>query len=154
MRPIAHRILPLKVVAGLLLYLLGSVPALAVDITGVEAGNVTPFSADLVWEVSDAGTGEPDLEVFLDNPGTVLAGSGVTVEFYPLHLGDRTVSSDYEGRISRRILQGEVKARQLVMARVRGLSPGTTYHLRPRVLDPEGNVITGNGPLDLVAVTT
>lgn len=154
MRSIAHRILPLKVFAGLLGCLLGSVPALAVDLSGVEAGNVTPFSADLVWEVSDAGTGEPDLEVFLDNPGTVPAGSGVTVEFYPLHLGDRTVSSDYEGRISRRILQGEVKARQLVMARVRGLSPGTTYYLRPRVLDPDGSAITGNGPLDLVAVTT
>ncbi|MFO7724166.1 MAG: hypothetical protein R6V45_01340 [Oceanipulchritudo sp.] len=154
MSPFSHRLLPLTFFAALLGCLLGSAPAMAVDITGVEAGNVTPFSADLVWEVSDAGTGEPDLEVFLDSGGTEPVGSGVSVEFFPLHLGDRSVSSDYERRISRRALKEEIKIRNLLMARVSGLDPGTTYYLRPRVLDTNDKDLTGNGPVDPVAVTT
>jgi hypothetical protein len=126
--------------------------ARAVDITGVEAGNVTPFSFTLIWTVSASST--PGLEVFADNGEVVDLGDSVSIEFYPFHLGDRSVSSDYSGRLARSALEAEVISRNLVMARISGLNPGTAYFVRPKALDGGGLDITTNGPLPLTAVTT
>lgn len=127
-------------------------PAAGVGIDSIHAGNVTPFSLDLIWETTEVAT--PGLEVYADAGGTVSLEGEVGVRFYPLHLGDPRVSDDAGERARARALRTETAARQLAHVRVSGLEPSTTYWLRPKAVNEEGEDVTEGGPLPLVEVKT
>ncbi|HSH09481.1 MAG TPA: hypothetical protein VK995_03780 [Oceanipulchritudo sp.] len=126
--------------------------AQTVEISRQEIGNVSPFSFSVVWQVSETST--PAVEIYSDSEGTVDVSGQVAVEYYPLHLGDRTVSSDYLGRMDRLALQARLRERNLVLVRFTQLEPATTYYVRPKALDGSGTDLTSNGPLPLLEVTT
>ncbi len=136
---------------SLLAFFAASLSLSAVGIDHFEVGNVTPFSLDLVWETSEPSV--PGVEIYADANGTQSLADEVRVELFPLRLGDRSLNPDFDTRQKSRDLSDELSARNLVMMRVHGLSPGTTYYLRPVSFDAEGSENTDT-VYPLQAVTT
>lgn len=112
-----------------------------VQLSEIEAGNVTPFSFSVVWKMSE--TASPALEVYSDEAGQQEITDQLRVEFSPLGLGERSVSSDYAARQERYALQDLVAARNIALVRVSGLRAGTSYYVRPLALEESGNVVAG-----------
>lgn len=132
-------------------FLLASVSMQVVTIDHFEAGNVTPFSLDLVWQTSESSV--PGVEVYADASGTQSLDGEVRVELFPLRVGERSLNPDFDARQKSRDLADEVSGRNLVMLRVHGLSPATTYYVRPVSFASDGSENSGSVP-PLQAVTT
>lgn len=111
----------------------------AVEISGVEAGNVTPFSVDLVWQTS--GEAVPGVEVYSDAAGSESLAGEIAVEVSPLRTGDVAVENDAAARARARALGTALGERQLAWIRISGLEPGVSYYVRPLALDEGGNDI-------------
>lgn len=136
--------------AGVLVWCLGLVPASAVPvISAVEVGNVTTSEFCVCWETSELS--EPGLEVFSDAGGTISLAGTVAVEMFPLRSDQRAVASSVTIREDGRTLRDEIAAKNLVLVKVSGLTPGSEYHVRPVALDGGGAVIASGS---MQAVTT
>ncbi|GEM_PF-3019829 len=124
----------------------------AASIMDAEAGNLTPFSFEILWKFSESAS--PGVSVFSDAEGTLPLTGEVEVEFQPLHSGNREVSDNYAGRQQAEALRTAVTERQLVLVKLSGLAPDTTYWVRPAAVDSEGNDVTTGGPAPLIEVST
>lgn len=132
-------------------FLVSAASSQAVGIDHFEAGNVTPFSFDLVWETSEASV--PGVEIYADAAGTQSLDDQVRVELIPLRVGDRSLNPDFNTRQQSRDLADEVADRNLVMMRIDGLSPDTSYYVRPVSFASDGTENT-DSLQPLQAVTT
>lgn len=122
-----------------------------VQLSEIEAGNVTPFSFSVVWKTSEAAA--PALEVYSDEAGQLEITDQLRIEFSPLGLGERSVSSDYAARQERYALQDLVAARNIALVRVSGLHAGTSYYVRPLALG-ESDTVVGGEAGNLIQVKT
>ncbi len=127
-------------------------PASAVTITGQRVGNVTPFSFDVVWQVSESS--EPALRVYSDSEGLNEITGTLKIEYFPMDIGDMMVSNNYPDRLARRTLLSQSKTKDLVFVRVHDLVPASDYYVRVIATDPQGNDITTDGPLPFLAART
>lgn len=123
----------------------------AVTIQDVHATNVGTTEFSVVWTTSDVST--PGLDVFADSEGTQPLNDAIGLEFYPVAEGDPAVVNDAEARAMRRSLQNLAINRRVVVVRVSGLSPGTSYFFRPRTFADNGSD-NGAGVVPLQPVTT
>lgn len=137
----------------LMLGLCGPVAAQsAVTLSQAQAGNVDVGQFSILWHAE--GQGNPGLDVYSDAVGTESLAGQVGVEFYPIEMNDLTVPQTAGDRVTRRALQDLVKAKGLVLARVTGAEPGTTYYVRPRSFDPGTGAGNETELAPLIAVTT
>ncbi len=123
----------------------------AVEISDVQVTNVGTSVVTVIWTTSEVST--PGLQVFSDAAGTTSVSAGLAIDFYPFAEGDPAVVNDAAARAARRELEILAINRRVVVVRVGGLAPGTTYYLRPRTFDVSG-VDNGTGPFPLRQVTT
>jgi hypothetical protein len=122
-----------------------------VTISSARATNVGTTALTVVWSTSAPST--PDLDVFTDAGATQEISATLGLEFFPVQAGDASVVNNYAARVARRTLQGKTMLQQAVAVRVTGLTPDTTYYLRPRSFD-SGGQDNAAAPAQLVAVRT
>ncbi len=134
------------------LLLTGTVQA-AVTISSPEAANVNPAGFSAVWQISDNTGSTPGLDIFSDAAGTVSVRNQLAVEFFPVEENDPAVRSTFTQRQARRSLQTSLRASNVVLARITGAQPSTTYYFRPRSFDAAG-VANEAGAAPLIPVTT
>lgn len=101
-----------------------------VNISQATVGNVDVSQFHVFWQVD--GGGVPRLDIFSDAGGTTSLNGQLGVEFYPLEMNDVTVTQTAEQRADRRALQALTQSKGIILAKVTGAQPGTTYHVRPR----------------------
>lgn len=119
--------------------ILGSVRTLhAIEITHVEATNVTTSSFTIFWQATEGGT--PSLTVFADPDGFAEVTDSVRIEYFPLATGDVTLPHEYADRVERRDLQATLRGNGLFLARVSGCAPGTTYYFQARTTNENNEV--------------
>lgn len=123
----------------------------AVDITDVQVTNVGTSTVTVAWTTSEVST--PGLQVFSDAEGVNALSAGLALDFYPFAEGDPGIVNDAAARVSRRELEVLAINRRVVVVRVGGLAPGTTYYLRPRTFGP-GGADNGSGLLALRQIKT
>jgi len=122
-------------------------------ITNVSVVNITPASFSLVWAESGAGTAS--VAIFSDAGGqTNLAGT-LGLEFYPVHTGDPAQTTNaYFSRLSQTSLQQKTAGRGLVLVRLTGCQPATTYYYRLQLTNSLGQQATWPASGPLPSVTT
>lgn len=137
---------PVRQAIGFLLFLGLLCPAAAVEISGLEVGNVTPSSFTAVWQVS--ADSQPALELFADVDESLPPAGDPVIEFFPLDIGDPDLPGSTVGdRDRRRLLRDALRAGPTVLVRVTGLVPETSYFIKPGALDSSGSsVATGEIP--------
>lgn len=116
---------------------LGAAVAGPVTISQTQVGNVGTGEFSILWQVNDATV--PGLDIFANSNGTGSLNGQLGVEFFPLEMNDVTVAQTAAQRTARRSLQAATQAAGIVMAKVTGAQPGTTYYLRPRSFDGAGS---------------
>lgn len=124
-----------------------------VAISGGQAGNVDAGQFHVFWQVDDTGS-RPGLDIFSDAAATASLNGELGVEFYPLEMNDVTVGQTAAQRDARRALQALTRAKGIVMAKVTGAQPGTTYHARPRSFDATTGAPDEAALAPLIEVTT
>jgi hypothetical protein len=131
---------------------LPSISGLAAVITNVTAVNVTPSSFSIFWRAPADTT--PSIAVFADAAGTISLAGQVGIEAFPLHTGNPDLASRYERRLGRTALQQKTKSHSLMLMRVTGCRPETTYYYRVTSTASAGSSesFPASGPLP--AVTT
>lgn len=151
MRPsLFSRMKPLLL--GLLLSLGSLVAQAAVQLSLGHAGNVDAGQFDVYWQTD--GPGWPGLDIFADAEASVPLNGELGVEFFPLAMHDLALESSTEERAARRALQELTRSKGIVLARITGAQPGTTYHVRPRSFDAATGDPNEDAPAPLIAVTT
>jgi hypothetical protein len=132
--------------------LLACVALSAGAITNVTVVNVTPSSFGVFWRAAADTT--PSIAVFADAGGVTNLAGQVGIEAFPLHTGNPDLAAGYERRLGRAGLRQKTQGYGLMMMRVTGGRPGSTYYFRltatPALGSPE--VYPASGPLP--AVTT
>jgi len=123
----------------------------AVDISDVQATNVGTTSFTMVWTTSEVST--PGLVVFSDSGGVSSITSTLGLDYYPIASGNPAVVNDRSARDGRRVLELLSINRQVVSVRVTGLTPGTSYYVRPRTFGV-GGIDNGSSVVPLKQVTT
>jgi hypothetical protein len=122
------------------------------SITNVTVVNVTPSGFSVFWRAAADTT--PSIAVFADAGGVTNLAGQVGIEAFPLHTGNPDLAAGYERRLGRAALRQKTQSYGLMMMRVTGGRPNTTYHYRlasaPALGSPE--VYPASGPLP--AVTT
>lgn len=113
-----------------------SASAQQVTISRARVGNVAAGQFSVLWRVN--GETVPGLDIYADAAASVPLNGELGVEFYPVEANEVHVRQTAADRAERRALQAAMKARNLVLARVTGARPGTTYYLRPRSFDASG----------------
>lgn len=121
----------------------------AVTLSDVHVTNVGTTTFTVVWRTSEEST--PGLDVFSDAAGTTALAPAL--EFYPLSIGDAALGGSSADRAARRALELLATSRDVVAVRVSGLTPATTYYVRPRTFDASG-VDNGAAVEPLVAAIT
>lgn len=109
--------------------LASAVPTLS-DVT---VGNVSTTSLCVCWQTTELST--PGLEIFSDEAETQSLAGQVRVEFFPLHSDQRSVASSVGSREAGRDLRDTMRTRNVVLVKVSGLEPDTTYYLKPTAVD-------------------
>ncbi len=144
--PHRSRLLRLPLAGALCLF--AAAQASAVAITGLEVGHVGSASATATWVVDDPAA-IPSGQLFLDAGMTQPVSAPVVWEWQPLpELGLPELPGDYDQRAAARRVRAAMRQRGRVLARVSGLAPATTYHLRALALDPAtGAVAAAAGPV-------
>lgn len=130
--------------------------AQAIEITHLEAANVTTSSFTVFWQTTEAAT--PSLSVFADPDGFAEITDSVRIEFFPLNTGDVTLPHKYADRIDRRNLQNGLKENGLFLARVSRCDPATEYYVRAGALssgnDQAESPVGGTLPVRTAAQTS
>ena len=124
----------------------------AVQLSQGQAGNVDAGQFHVYWQTD--GDGQPGLDIFADAEASVSLTGEVGVEFFPLEMHDLEVESSAEQRTARRALQALSRSKGIVLAKVTGVQPGTTYHVRPRSFDTATGEPNEAELAPLLAVTT
>jgi len=118
-------------------------------ITNVMPVNVTPSSFSILWR---AGASTPSMAVFADANGTTNLAGKLGIEAFPLHTGNPSLPAGYDRRQSQALLRQQTQGHGLMLMRVSGCRPGTTYYYRltstPAGLSPV--VYPPSGPLPSV----
>ncbi|MHB8519120.1 MAG: hypothetical protein ACYDH9_00045 [Limisphaerales bacterium] len=118
----------------------------AATITNVTPVNVTPTSFSILWRTIDSA---PAVSVYADaGGGTNLAGQ-LGIEAFPLHTGNPDLAAGYARRQSQIALRQKTQSLGLMLVRVTGCQPGTTYYYR-LTSTPSGSspiVYPASGPL-------
>lgn len=122
-----------------------------VSISHVEVTNVTTSSAMLVWKVSSVSV--PGIDVFADALGTVSLNGQFEVEFFPVFRGDPLFENSFDARNARIALQEDIREREVVLVRLTGLAPNSTYYVRPRTY-AVGGADNGASVVPLVPIQT
>lgn len=112
-----------------------AVPALS-DVT---VGNVSTSGFCVCWQTSELSN--PVLEVFADQAETQPLTGQVRIEYFPLNSDQRGVASSVSSRAAGRDLRDSMRSRNVVLVKVSGLDPDTTYYLRPAAVDQNDQVI-------------
>ncbi len=137
---------------GLLLSLGPPAVHAAVQLSQGQAGNVDVGQFHVYWQTD--GDGRPGLDLFADAEATVPLNGELGVEFFPLDMHELAVETSAEQRAARRALQELTRSKGVVLARITGAQPGTTYHVRPRSFDATTGDPNEVAPAPLIAVTT
>ncbi len=123
----------------------------APTITNVVVANVTPSSFSVVWATTPGASSA--LSVFADPGGTTNLAGQVSIEFFPLHTGDPTLTSAYARRLNQAQLRQKTMNQGFGQVRVSGCKPATTYYYRLQATNNTGQTVwPPSGPLP--AVTT
>jgi|GEM_PF-3538044 len=101
-----------------------------ITISQATVGNVDAGQFHVFWQVNGASV--PRLDIFSDAGGATSLNGQLGVEFFPLEMNDVTIAQTVAQRADRRTLQGLTQSKGIVLAKVTGAQPGTTYHVRPR----------------------
>jgi hypothetical protein len=109
----------------------------AVTLHDVHVTNVGTTTFTVVWTTSELS--KPGLDVYADSEGTNLLTPSLGLEYYPVAEGDPGVVNDAEARSARRSLQSLAISRRVVVVRVSGLTPATSYFVRPRTFAADGS---------------
>ena len=99
-----------------------------ITLSNIYITNVTPTEFSIVWQVSEIAT--PLVSVFSNSSGTTDITSDFEVIVYPLMSGDPDLVEEYFQEESKDILSTATKSTGLMMAKIRGGSPGTEYFVR------------------------
>jgi hypothetical protein len=131
---------------------LSGLTSFAAIITNVTAVNVTPTSFSVFWRAPADTT--PSLQVFADASGTTSLAGQLGIEAFPLHTGNPDLAAGYQRRLGRAALRQKTQDNSLMMIRVTGCRPDTTYYYRVTSTATAGNSenFPTSGPLP--AVTT
>lgn len=115
-------------------------------ITNVLPVNVTPGSFSILWRAADS---TPAIEVFADAAGTASLAGQLEIEYSPLHTGNPDLKAGYERRLNQAALRGKTQAMGLMLVRVSGCQPGTTYFYRlsSTPLNGSPQIYPASGPL-------
>lgn len=124
----------------------------AAVITNATAVNVTPASFSVFWRAPSSSA--PSIEVFADASGTTSLAGKVGIEAFPLQTGNPQAAAGYERRLSQAALRSKTQGYSLMMMRVTGCSPSTTYYFRVKSLLPSGGSEQFPAGRSLLAVTT
>ncbi len=142
-----NRILFLGAVAGLFIAL--AADSGAATITNVLPVNVTPSSFTILWRTL-AST--PSIAVFADANGTSNLFGQLAIEAFPLHTGVPDAAAGYERRQTRYAIRQKTQSLGLMMVRVSGCRPNTTYYYQLTSTPEAGApvVYPASGPLPSV----
>lgn len=123
-------------------------------VENVLIGNVSPTSGCVAWTTSEEAS--PALEIFSDPAATTEVTHQVRIEYQSLETARRDVLSTQESRAANRTVQDQMRLKRTNLVRISGLSPNTTYHLRPLALGPNGAVLSSGtlAPLTTAATAT
>ncbi len=108
----------------------------AVTFSDVRVVNITPSSFCLLWTVSEAST--PGVLVYSDSRGTNNLAGTLGVEWYPLNAGNPLSENVYYQRQEQQLIRDETKGFRLVMVRISGCLPNTTYYYRLQARGQDG----------------
>lgn len=122
--------------ATALWWLAASVVHAAVTFGDVQVVNVTPSSFSMVWTVSENST--PGVQIYSDPRGTNNLAGTLGVEWYPLNAGSPLSENVYYQRQEQQLIRDETKGFRLVMVRITGCSPSTSYHYRLQARGQDG----------------
>lgn len=130
-------------------FALMSLTASGVTITNVAVANITPSGFDVVWR---AESSTPAIAVFADAGGVTNLARQLGIEAYPLHTGSPQLAAGYERRLGQHAIRQKTRNFGLVMMRVSGGQPGTTYYYRLTSTPASGSpgVYPASGPLPSV----
>lgn len=111
--------------------------------------NVTPTSFSVIWRADNA---TPSIAVFSDAGGVTNLAGQVGVEAYPLRTGNPDLAAGYQRRVDATGVQARTQSFGLMMMRVSGCLPNTTYYFRLTATATNGapEVIPSSGPLPYV----
>ena len=124
----------------------------AAVITNVTAVNVTPSSFSVFWRAHSGTT--PSIEIFADAAGATNLAGQVGIEVSPLHTGNPDLAAGYERRLGRAALKQKTQEHGLMMIRVTGCRPNTTYYYRVASTTASGTREVFPTASPLPAVTT
>ena len=100
--------------------------ARSATITNVLPVNVTPSSFSILWR----GPGSPSVSVFTDPAGATNISTQFEVDAFPLHTGNPDLAAGYDRRQSRVLIRQKTQSTGVVLMRVNGCLPNTTYYYR------------------------
>ncbi len=134
----------------MLAVLLGGASAHAATITNVSLVNVAPTSFSVLWRTAANST--PSIDVYTNAAGTNSLVGKFGIEAFPVHTGNPDVPTLYERRLSQATLRQKTAGAGLMLVRVLGCKPGTTYYFRLGSVPPLGTpaVYPDSGPLPSV----
>ena len=142
-----------KILALLCCVALGSgLNSIAAVITNVTPVNVTPSSFSVFWRAPADTT--PSIAVFSDAAGTTSLAVQLGLEMFPVHTGNPDLSAGYERRLGRAALQRKTQGHSLMMMRVTGCRPDTTYYYRVTSTASSGSSETFPASGSLPSITT
>ena len=128
-----------------LLLLAGAFASNAALITNVTPVNVTPTSFSILCRSSQAIA----INVFGDASATSNLTTQLGVESCPVHTGNPALPAGYQRRQSQLLLRQKAQTFGLVLIRVTGCQPGTTYYYQ--LSNAPDSVYPASGPLPSVA---
>ena len=96
-------------------------------LTNYTVVNVTPTSFSVIWRATNA---TPSIAVFADAGGVTSLAGQVGVEAFPLRTGNPDLPAGYQRRVNAAQVRTETQAFGLMMMRVSGCHPDTTYYFR------------------------
>lgn len=124
-------------------------PAAAVTITNVTPVNVTPSSFSIFWRAGDSA---PSIAVFADAGGATNLSGQLGIEVDPLNTGYAGLAAGYERRVGQAVLRQRTRSYGMMLVRVTGCRPGTTYYYQLTSTPSSGTpaVYPASGPLPSV----
>jgi hypothetical protein len=119
-------------------------------ITNATPVNVTPSGFSVVWRARADSVAS--ISVFADAAGVTNLAGKVGIEAFPLHTGNPVATTGYDRRLSRAALRQKTQEQGLVMMRVTGGRPNTTYYYRvsSKIGSDSPEVFPVSGPLPSV----
>lgn len=122
-------------------------------LTNYTVVNVTPTSFSVIWRATNA---TPSIAVFADAGGITNLAGQVGVEAFPLRTGNPDLAAGYQRRVNAAQVRTETRGFGLMMMRVSGCHPATTYYFRlistPTNGAPVVNPVSGPLPSVTTAV--